>query len=24
VRDHVLAACREGEAAAAGLLSDRR
>jgi DNA-binding GntR family transcriptional regulator len=24
VRDHVLAACREGEAAAAGLLSERR
>jgi DNA-binding GntR family transcriptional regulator len=24
VRDHVLAACREGEAAADGLLSDRR
>ena len=24
VRDHVLAACREGEAAAEGLLSERR
>jgi DNA-binding GntR family transcriptional regulator len=24
VRDHVMAACREGEAAAAGLLAERR